>query len=1079
MADEQPDQPQQQQPPPPPPQEMDPEKIRAKRLAKLGGPANPNVPSQPASSSSSPKPAETQAPPPKPQPQPQATQAPNPFTQLGLKAGDAPKPRINIKPKPAQSSSSGASTQPAKAQDVNIQVWEDRTLSSIFRITLDPSRTHDQLGHKLFFAPDTRSDCEQEGKPLQFTISMLDSVILESASSHSQGSALEYLLGCWKRVSKLFKNHPNKSDPKHEVAREARRLCFSYCMFAATMPDMFLEEAPATNALADHLLLGPEDDRGICYDFLTEASHQLHEDDAIREAFVGAMEDLSRRLAKLSMNGDYRPYMLVLRVFIRFPPLVAALAQSESFLPADVEAQQIETRTFLGPFFRLSPMQGDVALNYFAGSANQDKGLILNAQRALRMTLSTHQDELLEVTNSFIKNKESREKMLDWLALTVNKNHKRRALQVDHKIVSTDAFMVNVTIILDRLCEPFMDASFSKIDRIEVDYLRRSPRVDITDETKINADDKASEEFYSQPASGTNNFISEVFFLTVAAHHYGTEAANSKLSSLQKDVKWLQKELVKMETERHKYAANPMQLNIFDTHVKKIKDQIERGQCTILAIQGVLLDETTQARSMQFMRYVIVWLLRLASPGSDFPKQELQLPLPAEQSTAFKCLPEYFVEDIVGNFKFITRWMPHIVTSTQCEELVKVCITFLRSSEYIKNPYLKSGLVTILFHGVWAVQGRPKGVLGDVLFAHTFATRHLLHALMKFYIECESTGAHTQFYDKFNIRYEIFQVIKCIWPNTIYRENLATEARVNLEFFVQFVNLLLNDVTFVLDESFTAFLQIHEVSKLLEESSADMDQTVRQENEEKLSAAQSKAKSYMQLTNETVAMLKLFTEALADSFTKKEVVVRLAHMLDYNLEALVGPRRSNLKVKNPEEYGWNPRQMLAEVTDVYLNLQGKQSFINAVATDGRSYRPEYWDEAHRTLARYGLKSPEQLREWEQMATHISTAKEEADLEEADLGEIPEDYEDPLMATLMEDPVTLPISKQIVDRSTIQSHLLSDPHDPFNRTPLKIEDVIPNDALKDEIQTWKANLLAQKMAERKAASAPTGEPMDTS
>jgi|TARA_R110002003_G_scaffold72_3_gene6710 ubiquitin conjugation factor E4 B len=308
---------------------------------------------------------------------------------------------------------------------------------------------------------------------------------------------------------------------------------------------------------------------------------------------------------------------------------------------------------------------------------------------------------------------------------------------------------------------------------------------------------------------------------------------------------------------------------------------------------------------------------------------------------------------------------------------------------------------------------------------------------------------------------------------------LLTSHSVNLDFFVQFVNLLLNDVTFVLDESFTAFIQIHEISKLLEDSSSDMDQNTRQENEEKLSAAQGKAKSYMQLTNETVAMLKLFTEALADSFTKKEVVVRLAHMLDYNLEALVGPKKANLKVKNPEEYGWNPRQMLAEVTDVYLNLQSKQSFIDAVATDGRSYRPEYWAEAHKILAKWALKSPEQLREWEQMATHIHTAKEQADLEEADLGEIPEAYEDPLMATLMEDPVTLPISKQIVDRSTIQSHLLSDPHDPFNRTPLRIEDVIPNDALKEEIQNWKANLLAQKMAERSAAAAHTSEPMDTS
>jgi ubiquitin conjugation factor E4 B len=429
----------------------------------------------------------------------------------------------------------------------------------------------------------------------------------------------------------------------------------------------------------------------------------------------------------------------------------------------------------LGPFFQLSPMQGEVALNYFSSPTTRDQNYIVNSQNALRMTLRTHQDELFDLANCFIKAKDSREKMLDWFALTVNANHKRRALQVDPKKVSSDGFMLNVTVILDRLCDPFMDATFTKIDRIDPDYLRRAPRVRINDETKLNADDQASESFYSARAEGTNNFISEVFFLTVAAHHYGTEATNTKLSSLEKDVKWLEKQVAKMEVERHKFAQNPAQLAVFEAHVKKVKDQIEKGHCTIHATRGVLLDDVSQARSMQFMRYVIVWLLRLVSP--DFPKKPLQLPLPAEQRSVFKCLPEYFLEDIVDNFKFITRYMPHIVTSTQCKELVQVCITFLRSSEYIKNPYLKSGLVTILFSGVWPVYGKSKGILGDVLFADPFATQHLLHALMKFYIECESTGAHTQFYDKFNIRYEIFQVIKCIWPNHIYRDKLATEAR--------------------------------------------------------------------------------------------------------------------------------------------------------------------------------------------------------------------------------------------------------------------------------------------------------------
>jgi ubiquitin conjugation factor E4 B len=48
-----------------------------------------------------------------------------------------------------------------------------------------------------------------------------------------------------------------------------------------------------------------------------------------------------------------------------------------------------------------------------------------------------------------------------------------------------------------------------------------------------------------------------------------------------------------------------------------------------------------------------------------------------------------------------------------------------------------------------------------------------------------------------------------------------------------------------------------------------------------------------------------------------------------------------------------------------------------------------------------------------------------------------------MYTLMEDPVILPSSKVTIDRATIRSHLLSDPNDPFNRAPLKIEEVIPS------------------------------------
>jgi ubiquitin conjugation factor E4 B len=242
-----------------------------------------------------------------------------------------------------------------------------------------------------------------------------------------------------------------------------------------------------------------------------------------------------------------------------------------------------------------------------------------------------------------------------------------------------------------------------------------------------------------------------------------------------------------------------------------------------------------------------------------------------------------------------------------------------------------------------------------------------------------------------------------------------------------------------------------------------MDPALRQEKEEHMASAKGKAKSYMQLTNESVAMLKLFTKALAGAFTMPEIVQRLADMLDYNLDVMVGARRGQLSVENPGEYGFNPRSLLAEIIDIYLNLQDKESFVFAVARDGRSYKPAIVDEATWLLRRWSLKSPEAISAWTRLGEKFKKAKEADEQAEEDLGVIPDEFLDPLMFDLMKDPVILPTSKVSIDRSTIRSHLLSDPNDPFNRAPLRIEDVIPDTELLARIEAFKAEKKGKKLA----------------
>lgn len=941
--------------------------------------------------------------------------------------------------RPSSRTSSTAPPKPAEP----IEQFQDRTLRSIFRLTLDPSQSKDASGNTVYPLPGLREELESDRKELLLNLEALEQAIMEGGQNLGRVKPHDWLLSCWKRVNRVGRNLRDKTPEKVTIISEARRLCMSWAIFSLTMPDMFGQEYDGTLALAEHLLADSEDDKGLDQEFLTEFAKSCDEDESVKQALIGAIEELSRRLAKMTMNSEYQRYTGILRRLIRFGPIAMAITESSMFVDKSISAALLEASTLLGPYFAISPLQSEVTKQYFPGPKTLDPGRIRNAQSALQMALKSHQSELFDITNTLVRSSETaRERILDWFALVINSNHKRRAMRVDMSTVSSDGFMININTVLDQLCEPFMDVSFSKIDRVQIDYLRRNSRVDMKDETKINADQQESDAFYNTPAEGKNNFISECFFLTAAAHHYGTEAARSRLKDMDRELKHMSKQIEHFETERHKYVNNPMQLQQFEAALKKFKDQYDKGLSYKYSVQGVLLDELAQTRSMQFMRFVTVWLLRQVSPNGKYPAEPLNLPLAKEQPERFKCLPEYFLDMISGNFGFIMYNLPQVISPHQSEELIMLCITFLRNSEYIKNPYLKASLVTILFRGTWTWRQGGRGILADQYNSMEFAMKHLLHSLMKFFIEAEFMGGHGQFFDKFNVRFEIFQIIKCIWPNTIYRDKLLREAKVNIEFFVRFVNLLLNDVTFVLDESFTSFHTIHDLTNELARAGTSLNEEQRGEKEEALESAKSKAKSYMQLTNETVDMLKLFTEALSDAFTMPEIVQRLADMLDYNLDAMVGPRSSNLKVENLQEYNFDPRKLLSEIADVYLNLRNKENFILAVARDGRSYKPDNFANAASIMQRRVLKSPEEIKVWNRLVERFAKAKQEDDDAEAELGEIPDEFLDPLMFTLMEDPVMLPISKNIMDRSTIRSHLLSDPHDPFNRVPLVIEDVIP-------------------------------------
>ena len=94
-------------------------------------------------------------------------------------------------------------------------------------------------------------------------------------------------------------------------------------------------------------------------------------------------------------------------------------------------------------------------------------------------------------------------------------------------------------------------------------------------------------------------------------------------------------------------------------HIQNAVNAVEKYMALKYAIQAVVLDQGMQTLSLQFMRYVSVWLLRVASGQDYIPGRPFKLPLPQTSPDAFSCLPEYALQDVVDNFKFVFRYVPH------------------------------------------------------------------------------------------------------------------------------------------------------------------------------------------------------------------------------------------------------------------------------------------------------------------------------------------------------------------------------------------------------------------------------------
>lgn len=203
---------------------------------------------------------------------------------------------------------------------------------------------------------------------------------------------------------------------------------------------------------------------------------------------------------------------------------------------------------------------------------------------------------------------------------------------------------------------------------------------------------------------------------------------------------------------------------------------------------------------------------------------------------------------------------------------------------------------------------------------------------------------------------------------------------------------MINDVTYLMDESLSELTQIYNIQSEMEDTEAWAAKSAqhRREREGALRQLERHASGYITLGKSTVGLLKSFTAETKAPFMMPEIVDRLAAMLDYNLDALVGPKCTELKVKDPEKYKFKPRELLSDILQVFLNLSDQATFVDAVAGDGRSYSKQLFDRAAYIARRRTLKTEPEIQQLLAFVLKVEDAKASLEAED-DLGEIPDEF----------------------------------------------------------------------------------------
>jgi len=666
---------------------------------------------------------------------------------------------------------------------------------------------------------------------------------------------------------------------------------------------------------------------------------------------------------------------------------------------------------------------------------------------------------LHSIFNSLLRvNEEVKHLTLDWIAKCLAANTDRGKIWTSQMgplmstTLASDGFMLNLGSVLLRFCTPFTEDK-NRMERINPRYCSTPSSellpvhlASIQQETCLITLQEGTEK---PKSDNPFNFPTEIFFLAHRALDLGFRTVQEKFSKLNQ------------ELSRLEGAFQDAQASGGGPAATDIQKRMEESMTKFLSLKAALLEPATLEKQTSLIASTCAWLVKLAT-GSSTPTGIEELTTVPQ---LLSCVPEFLIVNTCEHILLIRRFNPGLFEQHghRLPDIFQMILVLMGKPIWLKNPHLRARLAESLecllpYH---EHQGQPN-ILGNyqrqALFQDHPMRLNLVTAILHVFVSIEETGQSVEFEQKFSYRRPMYDVIKYIWTLDEFKakfSSVAAEAETNIEsenppIFLRFINLLINDAIFLLDEGLNYMRSLQEQEQA-RPGWASLSAQERMDNERQYAHSGQLAKYHNLMGSETIAVLELMTSGIKSVITHPSMTDRLAAMLNYFLKTLTGPDRKSFKVSNLLKYEFKPGDVVARICQIYINLGDSERFLISVSADGRSYCPELFTWTQDVLIK--ISKAYLITGITEIAEKVAKLSTKKAAEEELLADAPDEFLCPIMSILMTEPVILPSSKQIVDRSTISRHLLSDQSDPFNRNPLTMDQVKSAEELRAKIHAW--------------------------